>query len=120
MRREDTEVVSIDGTRLASLLAMVAEGMVSASAAKEVLDGVMLGEGEPAAVAEARDLLQMTDTGAIEQAVEAVLAANPDAVERYRNGEAKVVGFLVGQVMRATQGKADPKTANALLAQKLG
>jgi aspartyl-tRNA(Asn)/glutamyl-tRNA(Gln) amidotransferase subunit B len=120
MRREDTEVVSIDGTRLASLLAMVAEGMVSASAAKEVLDGVMRGEGEPAAVAEARDLLQMTDTGAIEQAVEAVLAANPDAVERYRNGEAKVVGFLVGQVMRATQGKADPKTANALLAQKLG
>jgi len=120
MRREDTEVVSIDGTRLASLLAMVAEGIVSASAAKEVLDGVMRGEGEPGAVAEARDLLQMTDTGAIEQAVEAVLAANPDAVERYRNGEAKVVGFLVGQVMRATQGKADPKTANALLAQKLG
>ena len=120
MRREDTEVVSIDGARLASLLAMVTEGVVSPSAAKDVLDGVMRGEGDPAAVAEARDLLQMTDAGAIERAVDEVLAANPDAVERYRNGEEKVVGFLVGQVMRATQGKADPKAANALLSQKLG
>ena len=61
----------------------------------------------------------MTDTGAIGTAVDAVLAENPDAVERYRDGEQKVVGFLVGQVMRATQGKADPKAVNALLREKL-
>ncbi len=55
----------------------------------------------------------------IEEAVDDVLAANPDAVERYRGGEKKVLGFLVGQVMRATQGKADPKIVNQLLGQKL-
>ena len=96
-----------------------ADGSISSSAAKDVLDGVMRGEGSPGAVADARDLRQISDTGAIERAVDDVLGANADAVERYRAGEQKVVGFLVGQVMRATQGKADPKLVNQLLREKL-
>jgi aspartyl-tRNA(Asn)/glutamyl-tRNA(Gln) amidotransferase subunit B len=120
MRREETEDVTITGDQLAALVGMVTDGVVSASAAKDVLDGVLRGEGGPATVAEARDLLQMTDTSALEAAVDGVLAENSDAVERYRNGEQKVVGFLVGQVMRATQGKADPRAVNDLLSQKLG
>ncbi|MFP5333133.1 MAG: Asp-tRNA(Asn)/Glu-tRNA(Gln) amidotransferase subunit GatB [Acidimicrobiia bacterium] len=120
LRREGTDQVPISGGQLAELVAMVAEGVVSASAAKDVLDGVMRGEGDPRRVAEARDLLQLTDTSALESAVDAVLADNPDAVDRYRAGETKVVGFLVGQVMRATQGKADPKAVNQLLTSKLG
>ncbi|MEX2655837.1 MAG: Asp-tRNA(Asn)/Glu-tRNA(Gln) amidotransferase subunit GatB [Acidimicrobiia bacterium] len=117
-RREDAPA-RITGRQLAELTAMVADGTVSASAAKDVLDGVLKGEGDPRSVAESRDLLQMTDSGALEAAVDDVLAANADAVERYRNGEQKVVGFLVGQVMRATQGKADPRAVNELLASKL-
>jgi aspartyl-tRNA(Asn)/glutamyl-tRNA(Gln) amidotransferase subunit B len=119
MRREDVDEPPISGQQLAALIGMVNENLVSASAAKDVLDGVLRGEGEPADVAEARDLLQLTDDSAVETAVDEVLAANPDAIERYRSGEQKVVGFLVGQVMRATQGKADPKAVNELLITKL-
>jgi aspartyl-tRNA(Asn)/glutamyl-tRNA(Gln) amidotransferase subunit B len=118
LRREDAGL-AMTGEQLAALVAMVEEGVVSASAAKDVLDGVLRSEGGPREVAEVRDLVQMTDTSAIESVVDAVLADNPDAVDRYRNGETKVVGFLVGQVMRASQGKADPKSVNELLARKL-
>ncbi len=109
----------LDGEVLAELIAMVEAGDVSASAAKEVLAGVTEGEGEPRQVAEARDLIQISDTSAIEAIVDQVLAENPDAVERYKAGEEKVVGFLVGQVMRASAGKADPRLANDLLRSRL-
>jgi aspartyl-tRNA(Asn)/glutamyl-tRNA(Gln) amidotransferase subunit B len=98
---------------------MVEDGTVSSSAAKDVLEGVLGGEGDPRDVAAARDLVQISDTSALATAVDEALAANPDAVTSYRGGETKVVGFLVGQVMRATQGKADPKVVNELLVQKL-
>ena len=119
MRREDVETLDVDAAEIAALIAMIDANELSTSAAKEVLDGILQGEGGARQVAESRDLLQMTDTGAIESAVDAVLAENPDAVERYRGGEQKVVGFLVGQVMRATQGKADPTAVNGLLREKL-
>lgn len=119
MRREERESVDLSAVDLAGLIEMVDADEVSASAAKDVLDGMLRGEGTPRHVAEARDLLQMTDTSAIEQAVDAAIADNPEAVERYRAGEQKVVGFFVGQIMRATQGKADPKIVNRMLQEKL-
>ncbi len=121
LRREGAEIetVSITGSDVAGLTAMIAAGQVSSSAAKDVLDGVLMGEGTPQQVAEARDLIQLSDVGLIDAAVATVLAANPDAVERFRGGEAKVVGFLVGQVMRQTGGKADPQLVNRLLIEKL-
>ncbi len=117
LRREekDSSSLELDGSTLAELIAIVDEGVVSASAAKEVLEGVLEGEGSPREVAESRDLVQISDTSALESVVADVLASNPEAVESYRSGEQKVVGFLVGQVMRATQGKADPKMVNELL-----
>lgn len=120
LRREEADSLPITGRQLAELVGIVADGVVSATAAKDVLDGVMRGEGDPRQVATDRDLTQLTDSSAIESAVDAVLADNADAVERYRAGETKVVGFLVGQVMRATQGKADPNAVNQLLSSKLG
>jgi aspartyl-tRNA(Asn)/glutamyl-tRNA(Gln) amidotransferase subunit B len=121
MRRTGTDPValSLTGPQLAELVVLVDEGTISASAAKEVLEGVLSGEGDPRQVAGSRDLVQISDTSALNTAVEEALAANPDAVANYRAGETKVVGFLVGQVMRATQGKADPKVVNELLTAKL-
>ncbi|HET9261029.1 MAG TPA: Asp-tRNA(Asn)/Glu-tRNA(Gln) amidotransferase subunit GatB [Acidimicrobiia bacterium] len=119
LRRTDSEHVPLTGTQLAQLVVMVEEGKVSSSAAKEVLVGVLDGEGDPAGVAAARDLIQISDTSALETAVDQVLADNPDAVVSYRDGEQKVIGYLVGQVMRATQGKADPKLVNEILHSKL-
>ncbi|MFV1963271.1 MAG: Asp-tRNA(Asn)/Glu-tRNA(Gln) amidotransferase GatCAB subunit B, partial [Acidimicrobiia bacterium] len=121
LRRTETHPtkLSLDGPQLAELVRIVGEGLVSSSAAKEVLEGVLLGEGSPRAVAKARDLVQISDTSALEKIVAGVLADNPEAVDRYAAGEQKVVGFLVGQVMKASQGKADPKLVNQLLRQKL-
>ena len=111
--------ISFTGHDLAELVNMVREGTLSSSAAKEVLAGVMAGEGSPRVVAGARDLLQVSDEALIGEAVEQVLAANIDAIERFRGGEEKVLGFLVGQVMRATGGKADPKVVNSLLRKRI-
>ncbi len=120
-RREEVDPaeVAVTGAGLAELVAMVAAAELSASAAKDVLDGMARGEGSAREVAERRDLLQITDRGALEAVVDEVLAQHPDAVERYRSGEAKVVGFLVGQVMRASGGKADPRVVNELIRSKL-
>ena len=121
LRRTETATDNMlfTGPDLTGLLKMVSEGAVSSSAAKEVLTGVMAGEGTPAAVAQARDLIQVSDEGQINAAVNEVLGANPDAIVRFRGGEEKVIGFLVGQVMKATGGKADPKLVNSLLRQAL-
>jgi aspartyl-tRNA(Asn)/glutamyl-tRNA(Gln) amidotransferase subunit B len=116
-RQEELDVAAtgLEAADLAELASMVADGTVSASAAKDVLRGVLAGEGRPRAVAEARDLLQISDTGLIEAEVDAVLAAHPDELARMRAGDMKPVGYLVGQVMRATGGRADPKLVSELL-----
>jgi aspartyl-tRNA(Asn)/glutamyl-tRNA(Gln) amidotransferase subunit B len=109
------EETSLTAAHLGELVAMLADGRLSATAAKEVLTGSLAGEGSPEQIAEARDLIQVSDAGAIEAEVEAVLAANPDALEKIQAGDMKPFGFLVGQVMRATSGKADPKIVNEIL-----
>lgn len=119
LRRNEVESLPLVGAQLADLIALIDEGTISSSAAKEVLEGVMAGEGNPAQVAENRDLIQISDASALESVVEEVISANPEAVESFAAGETKVVGFLVGQVMRATQGKADPKAVNEMLSEKL-
>jgi aspartyl-tRNA(Asn)/glutamyl-tRNA(Gln) amidotransferase subunit B len=97
---------------------MVGDSTLSASAAKQVLAGVLEGEGSPGEVAEARDLVQISDEGVIAAAVDEVLAAHPDAVDGIRGGDMKPIGFLVGQVMRVTGGKADPKQVQQLIRDK--
>ena len=121
-RREDadTDEVPLSGAQLAELIGLIDEGMVSTSAAKDVLEGVLAGEGDPGEVARSRDLLQISDASAIEEAVDTVLADHPDALASLQAGEEKVLGFLVGQVMRATQGKADPKLVNEVIRARAG
>jgi aspartyl-tRNA(Asn)/glutamyl-tRNA(Gln) amidotransferase subunit B len=109
----------IDGAGLSGLIEMIEEGRLSSSAAKEVLND-MLSSGDSAeAVATRLDLLQVSDTSAIEKAAAEIVGSQPEAVERYRSGEQKVLGFLVGLVMKATGGKADPKLVNQILRRQL-
>jgi aspartyl-tRNA(Asn)/glutamyl-tRNA(Gln) amidotransferase subunit B len=121
LRRNDADApdVSLDGQSLADLIGMVEDGSVSTSAAKEILDGVLSGEGPPRDIAEQRDLLQVSDAASLDAMVESVLADNPGAVDEFQSGEEKVLGYLVGQVMKASQGKADPRLVNRLLRDKM-
>ena len=77
------------------------------------------GEGSAAAIIDTRGLKQITDTGAIDAIVDAVIEEFPEQVAQYRDGKTKVIGFLVGQVMKRSQGKANPQQVNARLAEKL-
>jgi aspartyl-tRNA(Asn)/glutamyl-tRNA(Gln) amidotransferase subunit B len=122
LRRTEREVeeTSLAGRHLTDLAAMVGAGRLSATAAKEVLSAVLDGEGDPEAIAEARDLIQVTDTSAIEAAVDDVIAANGDAFAKLQGGDDKPIGFLVGQVMRASGGKADPRRVQEILRARAG
>ena len=102
------------------LLALLADGTLSGPLAKQVFE-IMLETGEdPGAIAEARGLKQVSDTGALEAAIADVMAANADKVADYRGGKDKLFGFFVGQVMKASGGKANPAVVNDLLKKALG
>ncbi|WP_239804458.1 Asp-tRNA(Asn)/Glu-tRNA(Gln) amidotransferase subunit GatB [Croceicoccus hydrothermalis] len=102
------------------LLALIGDGTISGSIAKQVLE-IMLETGDGAReIVEREGLKQESDTGAIEAAVDKVLADNPDKVEAYRGGKDRLFGFFVGQTMKAMQGKANPQVVNDILKQKLG
>ena len=105
--------------QLGAILDLIKAGTISGKIAKDVFDIVWSEGGEPAAIVEARGLTQVTDMGAIEQAVDWVVAANPDKVEQAKAKPA-LIGWFVGQVMKATGGKASPQAVNDLLKTKLG
>ncbi len=120
-RRNDVAVgdTPLTAEHLIELTGMVDEAKLSSSAAKEVLIGVLDGEGSPGDIAESRDLLQVSDAGAIEDAVDQVLSENSDAVEKIRSGDMKPFGFLIGQIMRQMGGRADPKVVQQLLRERV-
>ena len=106
--------------RAVKLMRLVAEDVISSKQAKEVFAAVIDEDADPAAIVEARGMRQVSDAGAIEAVVDAVLAANPDKVEQYRGGKTGLIGFFVGQCMKQTRGQGNPKVINELLAKKLG
>ncbi len=114
----DDSPVSPEGG--AELLALVADGTISGSIAKQVLEKMLETGDGAAAIVEREGLKQTTDTGAIEAAVDAVLAANQDKVEQYKGGKEALFGFFVGQTMKAMQGKGNPQLVNQVLKAKLG
>ena len=101
--------------RLGELLDLLAAGTVSATAAKDVLAEMFSSEASPATIVERKGLAQISDTGELEAVVQRVVAANPDLAEKFRGGKRGVLGALVGQVMRETRGRANPKLVNDLL-----
>jgi aspartyl-tRNA(Asn)/glutamyl-tRNA(Gln) amidotransferase subunit B len=104
--------------RLGALIDLIADGTISGRIAKDVFAEMIETGADPAAIVEAKGLRQVSDQGAIEVAVDAALAAHPAQVAQYATNP-KVLGFLVGQIMKATAGKANPGVVNAMLKKKL-
>jgi aspartyl-tRNA(Asn)/glutamyl-tRNA(Gln) amidotransferase subunit B len=101
------------------LLALVGKGTISSSIAKQVLETMLATGDGAAAIVEREGLTQESDSGAIEAAVDQVLAANADKVAEYKGGKEALFGFFVGQTMKAMAGKANPQVVNQVLRQKL-
>jgi aspartyl-tRNA(Asn)/glutamyl-tRNA(Gln) amidotransferase subunit B len=116
----DITQAPVSAHALAQIIERIDDGTLSASMARQVFEAVWSGEGAPDAIIEARGLQQVTDAGAIESIVDKVIAANADQVAQFRAGKHKVLGYLVGQVMKASDGALDPKQVNALMREKLG
>ncbi len=117
---DDADLTNATAAAQASILAMADKGEISGGQAKEIFEIVLKTGRDPAEIAEAEGLKQVSDTGAIEAAVDAIIAANADKVEQYRGGKEALFGFFVGQTMKAMQGKANPAVVNQLLKDKLG
>ena len=116
-----TEIAAcpIKAQDLAAMIALIEDATISGKMAKEVLTGMFTSGKPPQAIIEEKGLVQISDTGALDAVVQQVLAANPAQVEQYKAGSEKVLGFLMGQVMKATQGKANPKLVNDMLRKAL-
>jgi aspartyl-tRNA(Asn)/glutamyl-tRNA(Gln) amidotransferase subunit B len=116
---KDIETSPITPDHLGGLLDLMDDNTISGKIAKDVF-AIMIETGEePAAIVEAKGLKQVTDTGAIEKIIDDVIAGNPKQLEDYRSGKDKLFGFFVGQVMKLSQGKANPDMVNELLKSKL-
>jgi len=111
----------VGAAQLAALIARIGDGTVSNNAARQVFDALWTGEGRDVdALIKAKGLKQMSDSGALEKIVDGVLATNQKNIDEYRAGKDRAFNALVGQVMKASQGKANPAQVNALLKSKLG
>ena len=109
----------ITAAAIAGLVDRISDNTISGKIAKEVFEAMWAGEGSADDVIEARGLRQITDSGAIEAVVDQVIADNPGQVAEYRSGKDKLIGFFVGQIMKETQGKANPGQVNKMLKDKL-
>jgi aspartyl-tRNA(Asn)/glutamyl-tRNA(Gln) amidotransferase subunit B len=111
----------VDAAALGSLIARIVDGTVSNSGARQVFDALWSGQGgDVDALIATLGVKQMSDSTALEAIVDQVVAANPKSVDEYRAGKDKAFNALVGQIMKASQGKANPSQVNALLKKKLG
>ena len=121
LNKEGTPITAspVSATQLGGVLDLMAKGTISGKMAKDLFEILWKDGGDPADVAAKHGMQQVTDTGAIEAALDALIAANPDQVEKAKVN-AKLAGWFTGQVLKATGGKANPAVVNALVAQKLG
>jgi len=121
MNKDDVTLdeVPVSPEQVKGMLMRLEDGTISAKIGKQVFDELWAGAESADSVIEAKGLKQISDSGAIEAMIDEVLAANPGQVEEYRGGKDKLMSFFVGQVMRASKGKANPGQLNDLLKKKL-
>src|SRR5699024_214795 len=115
--KHPTEIVT--SGQVAGLVELIDQGKLNDKLAKDVLSGVVAGEGEPAEVMNARGLEIVEDTGALEAAVDEAIAANPDVVEKIKGGKMQAIGALMGPIMKATKGQADAGKAKELILARI-
>ena len=109
----------ISSDALAGLIKRIKDNTISSKIAKTVFEAMLADEGDADSIIESKGLKQVTDTGAIEKMVDEVIANNPAQVQQFKEGKEQVIGFFVGQIMKASQGKANPAQVNQLLKEKL-
>ncbi len=109
----------VSAQMLGDMIKRIADDTISGKIAKQVFEAMWNGQGSADEIIQSKGLKQVTDTGAIEKIIDDIISANPQQVEQFRGGKDKVFGFFVGQVMKQTQGKANPKQVNELLRKKL-
>jgi aspartyl-tRNA(Asn)/glutamyl-tRNA(Gln) amidotransferase subunit B len=121
LKKDDCDIAAspVSPAQLGGIIALIQSGDISGKIAKDLFEIVYTEGGDPAEIVAARGMTQVTDPGAIEAAVDEVIAANPAQVEKAR-ANPKLAGWFVGQVMKATGGKANPKAVNDIVASKLG
>ncbi|MEM9566993.1 MAG: Asp-tRNA(Asn)/Glu-tRNA(Gln) amidotransferase subunit GatB [Cyanobacteria bacterium P01_E01_bin.34] len=111
--------IALKPKTLAELITLIDEGTISSKIAKEILPELLSKGGSAKELVEAKGLTQISDVGALDSQIDKILAASPGQVEQYKAGKTKLLGFFVGQLMKKTQGRADPQLANKLIAKKL-
>jgi aspartyl-tRNA(Asn)/glutamyl-tRNA(Gln) amidotransferase subunit B len=109
----------VSAAQLGGVIDLIGSGAISGKIAKDLFEILWTEGGDPAAIVEARGMRQVTDTGAIEKVVDEIVAANPDKVEQAK-AKPTMLGWFVGQVMKASGGKSNPQAVNELLRRKLG
>jgi aspartyl-tRNA(Asn)/glutamyl-tRNA(Gln) amidotransferase subunit B len=121
LNKEEVDIIRspVTAAQLGSLLDLISAGTISGKIAKDVFEIVWAEGGDPRDIVEKRGLKQVTDTGAIEAAVDAIITANPDKVEQVK-AKPSMLGWFVGQVMKQSGGKANPQAVNEVLRSKLG
>ena len=121
LNRDNLEIVDapLSPEDLGQLIGRIKDDTISSKIAKSVFEAAWHGEGSVDTIIAAKGLRQMSDSGALEAIVDSIIAGNPDQVAQFRAGKHKVLGFFVGQVMQATQGKANPKQVNEILRRRL-
>ena len=117
---KDISASPVTATAVGKLVGLLSEGTISNRIAKDVFEEMVATGGDPEAIVAEKGLTQITDNSEIEAAVDQVINGNPDQAQQFKEGNDKVAGWFVGQVMRATQGKANPQIVNELLRKKLG
>ena len=121
LKKEDHSIEEspVSPDQLGKIVGLITKGDISGKIAKDLFEIIYTEGGDPEEIVEARGMKQVTDTGAIEAAVDAVIAENPAQVEKAK-ANPKLAGWFVGQVMKATGGKANPAAVNELVTRKLG
>ena len=115
----EIETSPIPSSDIAGLVQLIEENVISSKIARQVFDHMWVGEGTPREIVDKRGLVQVSDTGAIEAVIDALIGANPDKAEAVKE-KPQAIGWFVGQVMKETGGKASPGVVNDLLKKKLG
>lgn len=119
LKEQDSNKVKFTPKQIAELIKMLDEEKISNKIAKQVFEEMVKSGDNPDKIVEAKGLIQISDPSVIAPIIDEIIAKNPDNVEKYKAGNKKLLGFFVGQVLKSTGGKANPKIVNELVAEKL-